>query len=97
MTTDTLQARAKEVIQLFGSVRAAADAIGLDAAYLHRLSTGAKFNPSDRALSALGLRRIVTYERIPVNIATHTGRPTGEIGWNRKRLPSAKPKPGAWA
>ncbi len=69
MNTDTLQARAKEVIQLFGSVRAAADAIGLDAAYLHRLSTGAKFNPSDRALSALGLRRIVTYERIPVNMA----------------------------
>ena len=69
MTTDTLQARAKEVIHLFGSVRAAADAIGLDAAYLHRLSIGAKFNPSDRTLSALGLRRIVTYERIPFNIA----------------------------
>ena len=29
MTTDTLQARAKEVIQLFGSVRAAADVASL--------------------------------------------------------------------
>ena len=57
------------MIQLFGSVRAAADAISLDAAYLHRLSIGAKFNPSDRALSVPGLRRIVTHERIPVNIA----------------------------
>jgi hypothetical protein len=44
-----------------GGLRAAATAIGLDAAYLARLRSGHKTNPSDAALAKMGIRKVVKY------------------------------------
>lgn len=59
-----LRARADELIAIYGSVRAAAQAIGVEASYLFRLSTGEKSSPSDATLAKLGMKRVITYERI---------------------------------
>lgn len=64
MSTDVLRDRAAELITLFGSVREAAGALGIDPAYLQRLSKGQKANPSAETLKKLGLRRTEIYERV---------------------------------
>lgn len=45
-----------------GTLRAAARAVKLDVAYMHRLKTGEKENPGDQILRKLGLVKSVTYE-----------------------------------
>jgi hypothetical protein len=52
-----IQKAAKAAIKLHGSVRRAAKALEIDFAYLHRLATGAKTNPSDKTAGKLGLHR----------------------------------------
>lgn len=47
-----------------GSLRAAAQAIGVDPGYLSRLKSGEKLNPSDEVLAALGLERVVAYRAL---------------------------------
>lgn len=47
-----------------GGVRAAARAVGIDHAYLHRLYSGEKFEPSAKILRRIGLKKVVTYETI---------------------------------
>ncbi|GHC72967.1 hypothetical protein GCM10007320_09220 [Pseudorhodoferax aquiterrae] len=59
----TLQERIAELAEDYGSLRAAASALGCDAGYLSRLASGQKTEPSDATLHALGLRRVVSYER----------------------------------
>lgn len=66
MSATILRMRAQELIDVYGSTRAAADAIGMEYSYLHRLSTGEKSYPSDKTLAQLGLRRVITYERVPM-------------------------------
>lgn len=44
-----------------GSLRAAANACGIDPGYLCRLKNSEKMNPSDEVLSALGLERVIYY------------------------------------
>lgn len=60
----TLPEHIERLVAIFGSLRNAADALDIDHAFLHRLRTGEKTNPSDKTLARLGLRRVVTYERI---------------------------------
>jgi hypothetical protein len=50
----------KSLIEAFGSVRAASNKLDIDYAYLHRLASGEKTEPSDAALEKLGLAAVRT-------------------------------------
>lgn len=54
----SLTEHCQTLIKAFGSVRAASDKLGIDYAYLHRLSNGQKTEPSDEVLKKLGLKAI---------------------------------------
>lgn len=60
----TLQERIDELVTRHGSLRAVARVTMIDAGYLSRLRTGEKVNPEKGTLKRLGLRRVVSYERI---------------------------------
>jgi nitrate reductase beta subunit len=60
----TLSDRVSQLCENCGSLRAAARAVRIDVAYLSRLATGEKTNPSKSTLKKLGLRKITAYERI---------------------------------
>lgn len=66
MTTPalTLQSRINELIDQHGGLRATARHLGCDAGYLSRLAVGIKSRPSKALLTRLGLREVITYERI---------------------------------
>lgn len=53
-----------QLIHRHGSLRAAARVLGISPAYLSRLFSGEKKDPSDTMLRKLGLRRVVTYVSI---------------------------------
>lgn len=57
-----LQRTATTLIDLYGSVRKAANKIGIDHTYLFRMSKGEMDNPSDEVLSKLELERIPDLE-----------------------------------
>lgn len=59
-----LQDAAREAIQKHGGVRPAARALQLTAAYLSRISRGAKVWPNDKLLKKLGVRRSVIYWKL---------------------------------
>lgn len=59
----TLAERISELVEQHGSIRAAARVLQMDHAYLYRLASGEKTEPSDDVLRKLGLRKAVTYER----------------------------------
>ena len=64
----TLQDRIDELVAQHGSLRAVARVTEIDAGYLSRLRTGEKVNPEKDKLRRLGLRRVVTFERLkPAN------------------------------
>lgn len=67
-----LAGRIDEIAALFGSLREAADILQIDAGYLSRLRSGEKTEPSDEVLRKLGLRRVVSYERVPQRPAAAT-------------------------
>ncbi len=58
----TLEQRIEQLIVQHGGLAAAARAIQVDCAYLCRLRSGEKANPSVATLRRLGLRRVVGYE-----------------------------------
>lgn len=60
----TLQDRIDELVAQHGSLRAVARVTEIDAGYLSRLRTGEKVNPEKDKLRRLGLRRVVTFERL---------------------------------
>lgn len=60
----TLQDRIDELVAQHGSLRAVARVTEIDAGYLSRLRTGEKVNPEKDKLRRMGLRRVVTYERL---------------------------------
>lgn len=64
MTTTTLKERVETLVHKYGSLRAAQEVIGIDAAYLCRLRNGEKANPSKGFLVKLGLKKVVSYEVI---------------------------------
>lgn len=56
------------LVDKYGSIRNVADKVGIDHAYLHRLRTGEKDNPSDETLKKLGLSNphtVYTVELMP--------------------------------
>ena len=71
----TLAERVDELAARYQGLRAAARAIDVDAAYLHRLKGGSKTKPSDEILRKLGLRKAVVYTRI--RAAAQPGREGG--------------------
>lgn len=60
----TLAERIDEFVAVYGSIRAAGDAIGIDPGYLSRLRSGEKASPTKDMLVRLGLYKVVTYRRI---------------------------------
>ena len=60
----TLQDRIDELVAQHGSLRAITRVTEIDAGYLSRLRTGEKVNPEKDKLRRLGLRRVVTFERL---------------------------------
>ena len=65
-----LEGRIRELETQHGGLRPAARVLDCDVAYLLRLRNGEKKNPSDAMLEKMGLKRVVTYERIglPSNV-----------------------------
>lgn len=60
----TLQERIDELVAQHGSLRAVSRVTEIDAGYLSRLRAGEKANPEKDKLRRLGLRRVVTFERL---------------------------------
>ncbi len=60
----TLQDRIDELVAQHGSLRAVARVTEIDVGYLSRLRAGEKANPEKDKLRRLGLRRVVTFERL---------------------------------
>jgi hypothetical protein len=62
----SLAERINQLVAIHGSLCAVSEEIVLNKGYLSRLRSGAKDNPSDDKLAALGLKREVTivYKRI---------------------------------
>ncbi|MGJ7544593.1 Lar family restriction alleviation protein [Variovorax sp. LT1R16] len=56
--------RIAELIDQHGSLRAAARALDCDPGYLSRLQSGEKSDPGTELLSRMGLRQVITFERI---------------------------------
>lgn len=72
----TLQDRIDELVAQHGSLRAVARVTEIDAGYLSRLRTGEKVNPEKDKLRRMGLRRVVTFERLKTPNVPVSG-PTG--------------------
>ena len=60
----TLAERIGQLIEKYGSLRAAARVVEIDSSYLLRLGSGEKVNPSTATLRRLGLHKVVVYELI---------------------------------
>lgn len=60
-----VQHRIAKLVKHHRGLRAAACVLKVDPAYLHRLATGEKQNPSDAVLRKLHLRRVARYEAYP--------------------------------
>ena len=57
----TLKERIDELCEKHGSLRKAAKAVDVDFGYLSGLRSGEKNNPSEKIISKLGLKKVVTY------------------------------------
>ena len=68
-----LQRRIWELVDRHISMRATARVLKVDHAYLSRLASGEKENPSDALLRKLGLRRVVTYKEFARRDCTCVG------------------------
>lgn len=60
----TLPQRIAELVAEHGSLRAVGRVLCVDVSYLSRLQAGSKTAPSKTLLRRMGLRSIVTYERL---------------------------------
>jgi len=67
----TIQDQAKAVIADFGGIRPAARVIEIDPAYLSRLASGEKNNPSVAVLKRLCLSTPIYYTQVAVFTACH--------------------------
>jgi transcriptional regulator with XRE-family HTH domain len=61
-----LAERIEQLCEQHGSLREVARVTTIDVAYLSRLHSGEKVQPSKDTLNHLGLRRVVTYEPLKV-------------------------------
>ena len=63
MEEATIRDRVRALITQHGGLRKASRAIKIDKAYLSRLGTGEKINPSTTMLARLGLRKVTVFVR----------------------------------
>lgn len=56
--------RITELETQYGSLGEVAKSIKIDKSYLSRLKSGEKWNPSSSTLKKLGLKKVVSFERI---------------------------------
>lgn len=87
----SLWMRCRQIVVEHGSTRKAADAIGVDHAYLHRLANGECDNPSDEVLAKLGLRKIVDirYESVDAHGSfydAYAGAREDMLVWKKRAL-----------
>lgn len=61
---EILSQAVQELVEQHGGLRKAARAIEVNYAYLSRLWNGEKSNPSVKTLRKMGLRRVITFERL---------------------------------
>jgi hypothetical protein len=61
MTPDAMRRYVANVVREAGSYRAAADMLGVDVGYLHRVANGNQ-EPGPDMLDALGLKAVVSYQ-----------------------------------
>lgn len=61
MSDQVLRARVEAVVKHFGSLRVAGRALRINYAYLARLRSGEKVNPTPAVLKKLGLKKVITY------------------------------------
>lgn len=61
----TLEEAVRLAVEWHGGVRATERATGVDKSFISRLMRGEKVNPSTETLTALGLRAVPLYERLP--------------------------------
>lgn len=64
MPKSELQKRIEELIKAHAGVRAAADAVDINASYLLRIRDGKHPQVTDKTLKKLGLRRVEHFVRI---------------------------------
>jgi AraC-like DNA-binding protein len=60
-----LKKHVKAFIAEHPSLRAAAQVLGISPGHLSRLASGERTNPSPELLDAMGIHRMVIYQRIP--------------------------------
>ena len=60
----TLQERIAELVAQHGSLRAVARVIDIDAGHLSRLANGEKARPGKDFLRRMGLRAVISFERL---------------------------------
>lgn len=60
----SLEERVEKLVVKHGGLRRAALALGINCAYLCRLRSGEKTQPSEGTLRRLGLRRVVSYKTL---------------------------------
>ena len=63
----TIQQAVEQEVEIHGSLRAAAQDLGIDVGYLSRLANGEKINPGDYVLEQLRLEKRVFYVRPVIN------------------------------
>lgn len=63
----TIQQAIEQEVEIHGSLRAAAQDLGIDVGYLSRLASGEKDNPGDYVLEKLRLEKRVIYVRPIIN------------------------------
>lgn len=63
----TIQQAIEQEVEIHGSLRAAAQDLGIDVGYLSRLASGEKDNPGDYVLEQLRLEKRVIYVRPIIN------------------------------
>lgn len=56
MRAQIFKERIDQLVGVYGSLRSVSRALNIDCAYLHRLQTGEKANPSAAVLRKLGLK-----------------------------------------
>ena len=73
--TKVLEQRVRELAGVHNGYRQLGGVLGYDHAYLYRLGRGERTEPGDELLKKLGLRRVVSFERIePRNVGVRVPR-----------------------
>ena len=80
-----LKTRIDELVKEYGNLRAAGEAVQIDYAYLSRLASGEKKNPSAETLRRLELVEVRTYMRMVPNVQIE-GQPASGLSLSNAGL-----------